>query len=68
MTDFGTYTTICTWGTLAKSLQRNVRSDRQQADEFAAQSHRKAAAWAEGWFDWETFPISIPQRRGDPLS
>ena len=34
----------------------------------AAQSHLKASkAWDEGWFDWETFPVSIPQRRGDPI-
>ena len=23
---------------------------------------RLQKAWDEGWFDWETFPISIPQR------
>lgn len=55
-------------GNTGEVVAKECSIDRQQADEFAAQSHHKAAkAWAEGWFDWETFPISIPQRRGDPL-
>jgi acetyl-CoA C-acetyltransferase len=44
----------------------NVRRDEQ--DQYAADSHRKAAlATKEGWFKDEILPISIPQRKGDPL-
>jgi acetyl-CoA C-acetyltransferase len=41
---------------------------RAEQDEFAAQSHQKAAAaWKNGVFDEEVVPVSIPQRKGDPL-
>jgi acetyl-CoA C-acetyltransferase len=41
---------------------------REQQDEFAAASHRKAAeATAAGRLDAEKFAISIPQRKGDAL-
>ena len=55
-------------GNTGEVVAKECSIDREQADEFAAQSHVKAAkAWDEGWFDWETFPLSIPQRRGDPI-
>ena len=42
---------------------------REQQDEFAANSHKKAAeATAAGRLDAEKFAVSIPQRKGDPLS
>ncbi len=41
---------------------------RAQQDEFSALSHqRAAAAIAEGRFDAEIAPVSIPQRKGDPV-
>ncbi|MEP6817383.1 MAG: acetyl-CoA C-acetyltransferase [Marmoricola sp.] len=41
---------------------------RQEQDQFAAASHQKAAAaWKNGLFDDEVVPVSIPQRRGDPV-
>jgi acetyl-CoA C-acetyltransferase len=41
---------------------------RQEQDEFAARSHRLAAeAWKNGVFDEEVVPVSIAQRRGDPV-
>ncbi|WP_395692670.1 acetyl-CoA C-acetyltransferase [Nocardioides sp.] len=41
---------------------------RAEQDEFAAQSHQKAAAaWKNGVFDDEVVPVEIPQRKGDPL-
>jgi len=41
---------------------------RAEQDEYAAQSHRKAvAAWKDGVFDDEVVPVSIPQRKGDPI-
>ena len=41
---------------------------REEQDEFAAASHQKAAeAWKNGLFDEEVVPVSIPQRKGDPV-
>ena len=41
---------------------------REDQDAFAADSHRKAAhATREGWFKDEILPISIPQKKGDPI-
>jgi acetyl-CoA C-acetyltransferase len=41
---------------------------RAEQDEFAALSHQRAAAgWKDGVFDDEVVPVSIPQRRGEPL-
>jgi acetyl-CoA C-acetyltransferase len=41
---------------------------RAEQDEFAARSHqRAAAAWKDGLFDDEVVPVTIPQRRGEPL-
>jgi acetyl-CoA C-acetyltransferase len=41
---------------------------REEQDEFAAQSHQKAAtAWKNGVFDEEIVPVEIPQRKGDPV-
>jgi 3-oxoadipyl-CoA thiolase len=41
---------------------------REQQDEFALDSHRKAAAAQEaGLFDAELAPVRIPQRKGDPV-
>ena len=41
---------------------------RAEQDAFAARSHQKAAAaWKDGVFDDEVVPVSIPQRKGDPI-
>jgi acetyl-CoA C-acetyltransferase len=41
---------------------------RAEQDEFAARSHqRAAAAMKNGVFDDEISPVTIPQRKGDPL-
>lgn len=41
---------------------------RQEQDEFAARSHQlAAAAWKNGLFDEEVVPVSVPQRRGEPV-
>jgi acetyl-CoA C-acetyltransferase len=41
---------------------------RAEQDEFAARSHQLAArAWKDGYLDDEVVPVSIPQRKGDPL-
>jgi acetyl-CoA C-acetyltransferase len=41
---------------------------RADQDAYAADSHKKAAhATREGWFADEIIPVSIPQRKGDPV-
>jgi acetyl-CoA C-acetyltransferase len=41
---------------------------RAEQDEFAAQSHQKAAAaWKDGVYADEVVPVKIPQRKGDPI-
>ncbi|MBC3191803.1 acetyl-CoA C-acetyltransferase [Pseudonocardia sp. C8] len=51
----------------AENLAERYGITREQADEFAAGSQRKAAAAQEaGRFDDEIVPISVPQRRGEP--
>ncbi|MHC4893238.1 MAG: acetyl-CoA C-acetyltransferase [Planctomycetota bacterium] len=41
---------------------------REAQDEFAAESHRKAAEATEaGRFDAEKFAVSVPQRKADPI-
>ncbi|UOT04424.1 acetyl-CoA C-acetyltransferase [Rhodococcus opacus] len=55
----------------ALTEDRNANTDkigREEQDAFAAASHqRAAAAWKNGLFDEEVVPVTIPQRRGEPL-
>ena len=52
----------------AENLARDYQITREQADAYAARSHQRAArAWAEGKFDDELVPVSVPQRKGDPI-
>ncbi|MET9486497.1 acetyl-CoA C-acetyltransferase [Nocardia sp. NPDC006630] len=52
----------------AENLASRYNISRSAADEFAARSHqRAAAAWAAGKFDDEVVPVSVPQRKGEPL-
>jgi acetyl-CoA C-acetyltransferase len=52
----------------ADNLARDYQITREQSDAYAARSHqRAAAAWAEGKFDDELVPVSVPQKKGDPL-
>jgi acetyl-CoA C-acetyltransferase len=52
----------------AENLAREHNISREASDEYAAQSHARAvAAWARGAFDQELVPISVPQRKGDPI-
>ncbi len=51
----------------AENLAREQQITREDADAFAAESHRRAAAaWEAGKFAGEVVPISVPQRKGDP--
>jgi acetyl-CoA C-acetyltransferase len=52
----------------ADNLARDYQITREQSDAYAARSHQRAtAAWAEGKFDDELVPVSVPQKKGDPL-
>lgn len=52
----------------AENLARDYGIAREEADAFAAESHRRAAAaWSEGRFAEEVVPVPVPQRRGDPI-
>ena len=52
----------------AENLARQYGISREEADEYAVQSHRRAAnAWAAGRFDEEVVPVSVPQRKGEPI-
>lgn len=51
----------------AENLARDFEIGRIEADAFAAQSQqRAAAAWADGRFDSEVVPVTVPQRKGEP--
>ncbi|MCC5800316.1 acetyl-CoA C-acetyltransferase [Rossellomorea vietnamensis] len=55
-------------GVTAENLCDRYSLSREEQDEFAAWSQQKAAAAIEsGRFDDEIVPVSIPQRKGDPL-
>lgn len=51
----------------AENLAEKYDISREACDEFACRSHRLAArAWAEGLFDRQVIPVSVPQRKGEP--
>jgi len=52
----------------AENLAREYGISREASDAFAARSQqRAAAAWEAGRFDDEIVPVSVPQKRGEPL-
>lgn len=55
-------------GESAELIADKHKITREQQDEFALASHQKAArAQADGLFDAEIAPVSIPQRKGEPV-
>jgi acetyl-CoA C-acetyltransferase len=53
---------------LAQYTVEKAGLKREELDAFSAASHQKAAAaWAECRFSKEVVPVSIPQRKGDPV-
>lgn len=55
-------------GALTEQRNDEDKFTRAEQDEFAAESHRRAAAaWKDGVFADEVVPVKIPQRKGDPL-
>lgn len=52
----------------AENLAVEYVISREEADLFALRSHQRAeAAWQEGRFADEVVPVTIPQKRGDPV-
>lgn len=52
----------------AENLARDYAITRDEADEYAVRSQQRAAsAWEAGKFADEIVPVSVPQRKGDPL-
>jgi len=55
-------------GITAENIVDKYGISREEQDEFAATSQQKAvAAQKAGYFDGQIVPVSIPQRKGDPL-
>ncbi|PWG05229.1 acetyl-CoA C-acyltransferase [Polaribacter aquimarinus] len=55
-------------GVCADACAKEYNFSREEQDQFAIQSYnRSAKAWSEGKFDDEIIPVSIPQRRGEPI-
>ncbi|ODP34657.1 acetyl-CoA C-acetyltransferase [Pandoraea sp. ISTKB] len=55
-------------GITAENVAKEYGITREMQDEFAAASQNKAeAAQKAGRFDQEIVPVSIPQRKGDPV-
>ncbi len=58
----------CAMGLATERYNDKVGITRERQDAFAAASHEKAAAAAkEGRLADEIVPVSVPQRKGDPL-
>jgi acetyl-CoA C-acetyltransferase len=52
----------------AENLGSDYDISREEADEYAVRSHqRAAAAWKAGKFADEVVPVSVPQRKGEPV-
>ena len=52
----------------AENLAKDFGIGREACDAYAVRSHqRAAAAWERGLFDDELVPVSVPQRKGDPI-
>jgi acetyl-CoA C-acetyltransferase len=55
-------------GTCADLCAKEHDISREDQDNFAIQSYeRSAKAWKEGKFADEVVPVSVPQRKGDPI-
>jgi len=55
-------------GNAGEVVAERYHVSRGAQDEYAAASHRKAAQAADsGWFADEMLPVSIPQKKGEPL-
>lgn len=55
-------------GASTERFSKSIGLSREAMDEFSASSHQRAAdAMKNGRFDAELAPVSVPQRKGDPV-
>lgn len=55
-------------GNCAELCAREKGISREDQDAFAVESYRRATeAWQDGKFSEEVVPVSVPQRRGEPV-
>ena len=55
-------------GLTGELVSEKYRVTREEQDQYAVESHRKAAhATKSGWFKDEILPVSLPQKKGDPI-
>ena len=55
-------------GNCAELCAREKGISREDQDAFAVESYRRATeAWQDGKFNQEVVPVSVPQRRGEPV-
>lgn len=55
-------------GNAGELCSRELKITREEQDEYAVASYKRAAeATEKGWFRDEIVPVSVPQRKGDPL-
>jgi acetyl-CoA C-acetyltransferase len=53
----------------AENLAKEYHITREEADEYAVRSHRRAAeAWRAGRFEAELVTLDVPQRKGPPAA
>jgi acetyl-CoA C-acetyltransferase len=59
----------CHMGNAGEVVAEHYKIGRRAQDEYAARSHQRALEATEaGWFKDEILPVSIPQRKGPPLT
>lgn len=55
-------------GNCAELCAKDMKFSREEQDNFALESYRRSAeSWKNGKFKDEVIPVSIPQRRGEPV-
>ncbi|MEI6086777.1 MAG: acetyl-CoA C-acyltransferase [Bacteroidota bacterium] len=55
-------------GNSAELCAKEFHISREEQDAFAIESYKRSqAAWNKGLFDEEVVPVSIPQKKGDPI-
>jgi len=55
-------------GNSAELCAKEFHISREEQDAFAIESYKRSqAAWNKGLFDEEIVPVSIPQKKGDPI-
>jgi acetyl-CoA C-acetyltransferase len=54
-------------GAMSDRTNQRLAISRAEQDEWAARSHERAAAAAKGQLSEEIVPVSVAQRRGDPV-